>query len=236
MVKGILLLFFIAAFIVFALIKAAVLGTKEAYKAVFNPNSNDDNVRLIISLCHSEVFKLMRQSYTGNISDLPSITIQLTPVVQSILLENGYQVPREIALTIVRNAIVEGGFATIHELDGNIIVESQAYKTPPLISHKADDTLTRETILELFPNDKNIHKCLSTCTDRVSGFMENHYKDDPFKLFRIVSQLSKLVQSILLKNNYKITTTTAIAFVKDIVVSNGHATRKQIEYYCKKIN
>jgi len=53
--KAIVLVFFVGAFIVFAIIKAAFFGAKEAYNAVFNPNANDEKVKQVIAQCYEGV-------------------------------------------------------------------------------------------------------------------------------------------------------------------------------------
>ncbi len=114
--KAIVLVFFIIAFVVFAIIKAVFFGVKEAYNAVFDPNSGEEKIKRVVALCVAGVLDVMEKHYDGNTKTLPGIIITLTPMVQSLILEHGYQVPREVAESIVRNSIIQGGYATDEEV------------------------------------------------------------------------------------------------------------------------
>jgi len=114
--KAIVLVVFVVAFITFAIIKLVFFGVKEAYKAAFNPHSDDERIKQVVALCYAGVHDVMAKHYDGNPQLLPGIMITLTPMVQSLILEHGYQVPREVAESIVRNSIINGGYATEEEI------------------------------------------------------------------------------------------------------------------------
>lgn len=114
--KAIVLVFFVIAFVAFAIIKAVFFGVKEAYNAVFDPNSGDEKIRQVVALCVAGVLEVMEKNYDGNTESLPGVIITLTPMVQSLILEHGYQASREMSESIVRNSIIQGGYATEEEV------------------------------------------------------------------------------------------------------------------------
>lgn len=103
---------FLGFFVVFVIIKHFMRGAKAAYEAVFDPNAKDDRVRRLLETCIFKVSNLMNQRYSGNVNDLPSAILHLTPVVQSMILEAGYKAPAHIAQAIVCDGIVIGNHAT----------------------------------------------------------------------------------------------------------------------------
>ena len=109
--------FFIIAFIVFAIIKAVFFGVKEAYKAVFDPNSGEKEIQKIIEFCFFAVNDSMSEFYDGKQETLSEAITELTPMVQSTILRNGYQASYEHANSIVKQAIITGGYATKEEVD-----------------------------------------------------------------------------------------------------------------------
>lgn len=115
--RAIVFVVFFVGFIIFAVIKVAVVGTKAAYEAVFDPNAKDERVRRLVANCMLRVSHVMHEKYTGQPGELSVAILQLTPAVQSMILEQGYQVTADIAKSIVRGAIVAGGHATQEEVD-----------------------------------------------------------------------------------------------------------------------
>lgn len=108
---------FIIGFVVFAILKMVFAGTKAAYETVFDPNAKDERVKALISHCMLHVSHIMHEKYTNQPGELSMAILQLTPAVQSMILERGYQANAAIARAIVCNAIVTGGHATQEEVD-----------------------------------------------------------------------------------------------------------------------
>lgn len=115
--RAIIFVVFLIGFVVFALLKMVLVGTKAAYEAVFDPNAKNERIRSLIDSCMLRVSHVMHETYTGKPGELSMAILQLTPAVQSMILEHGYQVNAEIAQAIVRNAIVAGGHATQEDVD-----------------------------------------------------------------------------------------------------------------------
>ena len=115
--KAIVLVFFVLAFIVFAIIKAVFFGVKEAYKAVFDPNSGEKEIIKVLGLCSFAIDDIMEKHYDGNLNNLSGLIFQLTPMVQSTILEHGYQTTREMAEHIVKSSIILSGYATEDEIE-----------------------------------------------------------------------------------------------------------------------
>ena len=115
--KVIFLIFFVAAFIVFAVIKAVFFGVKEAYKAVFDPNSDDEKILQVIAKCNIGVNKAMSKHYNGDPETLSGVIVKLAPIVQSRILKNGYEVSCDVAESIVKKSIVLNGHATEEEVE-----------------------------------------------------------------------------------------------------------------------
>lgn len=110
--KAIGLIFFFVLFVVFSVIKSAAKGAKAAYEAVFDPNAKDERIKNLVGNCMLRVSHTMHEKYSGNPSELPLAIVHLTPVVQSMILEAGYNVPANVARSIVCDAIVFGKHAT----------------------------------------------------------------------------------------------------------------------------
>ena len=115
--RGIVLIIFIIGFVVFAIAKMAIVGTKAAYEAVFDPNAKDERIKSLVSDCMLRVSHIMHEKYTGQPGELSMAILQLTPAVQSMILEKGYQASADIARTIVCSAIIAGGHATREEVE-----------------------------------------------------------------------------------------------------------------------
>lgn len=115
--KGIVFVVFVIGFIIFAVIKFVIIGTKAAYEAVFDPNAKDERAKALIAECMMAVNHVMREKYTGQPGELSMAILQLTPAVQSMILNKGYQANSVIARTIVCDAIVVCGHATREEVD-----------------------------------------------------------------------------------------------------------------------
>lgn len=108
---------FLIGFVIFAIIKFVIVGTKAAYEAVFDPNAKDERAKAVIAQCMAAVHHVMHNNYTGKPGELSMAILQLTPAVQSLILDRGYQVNSAIARAIVCDAIVTGGHATREEVD-----------------------------------------------------------------------------------------------------------------------
>lgn len=108
---------FMIGFVIFLMIKFVIVGTKAAYEAVFDPNAKDERVKELISLCMLRVSHAMHEKYTKQPGELQMAILQLTPVVQSMILERGYRADASIARAIVCSAIVAGGHATQEEVE-----------------------------------------------------------------------------------------------------------------------
>jgi len=108
---------FLIGFLFFAFIKIAIVGTKAAYEAVFDPTAQDERVKSLITECMLRVSHIMHEKYTHQPGELSMAIQQLTPAVQSMILEKGYRADASIARTIVCDAIVMGGHATREEVE-----------------------------------------------------------------------------------------------------------------------
>lgn len=115
--RAIIFVIFLIGFVVFALIKMVFVGTKAAYEAVFDPTAKDERVKTLVADCMLRVSHIMHERYTGHPGELSMAILQLTPAVQSMILERGYQINAAIARAIVCDAIVIGGHATREEID-----------------------------------------------------------------------------------------------------------------------
>lgn len=115
--KAFVFVVFLICFVIFAIIKFVVVGTKAAYEAVFDPNAKDERARAVIAQCMAAVQHVMQNNYSGQPGELSMAILQLTPAVQSLILDRGYQVTSVIARAIVCDAIVTGGHATREEVD-----------------------------------------------------------------------------------------------------------------------
>ncbi len=60
--------------------------------------------------------QVMAEGYDGDLGSLTGAIYTLTPLVQSRILEQGYQITRQIAEEIVKQSIIIGGFATEEEV------------------------------------------------------------------------------------------------------------------------
>jgi hypothetical protein len=114
--KAIGFLVFFAFFIVFAVIKTMMTGAKAAYEAVFDPNAKDARVEKLVHDCMLRVSHTMHEKYTRQPGELKMAILQLTLVVQSMILEAGYKVEAAVAANIVCKAIVIGGHASDAEI------------------------------------------------------------------------------------------------------------------------
>lgn len=115
-----LLVIFLIGFAIFFVIKIVYVGAKAAYEvagSVFDPSSKDENVKEIIGNCMLRVSHIMHEKYSGRTDELSMMILKLTPLVQSLILDKGYQVNSAIAQTIVCGAIVTFGHATQEEVD-----------------------------------------------------------------------------------------------------------------------
>lgn len=115
--RAIVFVFFLIGFVVFTLIRLMVVGTRSAYKAVFEPGQADPELRRAVEECLLLVHLEMQQNYTGAPGELPAAVAQMTLMVQSILLSRGWQVQAETARSIVCEAIVSGGHASSEEIE-----------------------------------------------------------------------------------------------------------------------
>ena len=110
--KAIIFVVFAVGFVIFLLIKLVATGTKAAYEAVFDPGAKDERARAVISDCMLRVSHVMHENYKGNEAELGLAILQLTPAVQSLVMDKGYRIDSGIARQIVCDAIVAGGHAT----------------------------------------------------------------------------------------------------------------------------
>jgi hypothetical protein len=115
--KGLVLLVFAVCFVAFVVLKLVFVGTKAAYEAVFDPGAKDQRVRELISHCMLRVSHAMHERYNGQPGQLRVAILELTPLVQSIILERGYKADAAMARAIVCSAIVAGGHASQSEIE-----------------------------------------------------------------------------------------------------------------------
>jgi hypothetical protein len=113
--KLIVLIVFLIAFAVFAVFKLMIVGTKAAYKAVFDPGS-DKSASEAVAVSMMLVSQFMNEKFQGRPGELSFAILQLTPMVQSIILGRGHQIDADTARSIVCRAIVQGGHATEQEI------------------------------------------------------------------------------------------------------------------------
>jgi hypothetical protein len=114
--RGVIFIVFLVGFVIFTILKMIFVGTKAAYEAVFDPSAKDERIRGIIADCIVRVNDVMRTQYEGGLGELSILILHLTPMVQSYILERGYQTTAAIARGIVCDAIVIGGHATHEEV------------------------------------------------------------------------------------------------------------------------
>lgn len=115
--RAVIFIVFLIGFVLFALLKMIFSGTKAAYEAVFDPNAKDERIKALIEDCMLRVSHSMYQNYTGKSGELTLAILQLTPVVQSLILDRGYKANSDEARSIVCQAIVMGGHATQEEVN-----------------------------------------------------------------------------------------------------------------------
>ena len=115
--RAIIFVIFLIGFVIFALIKMVFVGTKAAYEAVFDPTAKDERIKALVADCMIRVSHTMHEKYTGKPGELSMAIMQLTPAVQSMILEKGYQTNAAVARAIVCDAIVIGRHATREEVD-----------------------------------------------------------------------------------------------------------------------
>lgn len=115
--RAIIFVIFIIGFVIFAIAKLIFTGTKAAYDAVFDPSAKDEKIKKLIADCMLRVSHSMHEKYTGQTGELSMAILQLTPAVQSMIMDSGYQVSSSVARKIVCDAIVIGGHATKEEVD-----------------------------------------------------------------------------------------------------------------------
>lgn len=114
--RGFIFVIFFICFVVFAIIKLAFTGAAAAFEAVFDPNAKDERITKLINDCMIKVSHVMHQKYTAQPGELKMAILQLTPAVQSMILEAGYKIEATVAAKIVCQAIVDGGHATAEEV------------------------------------------------------------------------------------------------------------------------
>jgi len=105
---------FVIAFVIFALIRFVIVGTKAAYEAVFDPNAKGEREQAIIGECMMAVNHAMRDISKSKLS---LAILKLTSIVQAMILKKGYRVDSVIARSIVCDAIVIYGHATREEVN-----------------------------------------------------------------------------------------------------------------------
>ena len=115
--RAFIFVIFVIGFVVFAIAKLIFTGTKAAYDAVFDPSAKDERIKTLIAECMLRVSHSMHEKYTGQAGELSMAILQLTPAVQSMIMDKGYQVSSANARKIVCDAIVIGGHATREEVD-----------------------------------------------------------------------------------------------------------------------
>lgn len=118
--RAFIFVIFFACFVVFAIIKLAFTGVAAAFEAVFDPNAKDEKIKALINDCMIKVSHVMHQKYTKQPGELKMAILQLTPAVQSMILEAGYKAPATVAAGIVCQAIVGGGHATEEEVKSTL--------------------------------------------------------------------------------------------------------------------
>jgi len=114
--RAIVFIFFIVAAAIFWVIKAAVVGTKAAYEAVFDPAAPDRRIQAILEGLYLRLEQYMRQNYAGDIGKLRLLVAEMVPLAQSYVFDSGYKIPSEIARQIVIRAVIASGRATEQEV------------------------------------------------------------------------------------------------------------------------
>jgi len=115
--RAVIFIVFAIGFVIFMLIKLIATGTKAAYEAVFDPSAKDSRARAVISECMLRVSHVMHEKYKKNEIELSLAILQLTPAVQSMVMDKGYRIDSGMARQIVCDAIVAGGHATREAVD-----------------------------------------------------------------------------------------------------------------------
>jgi hypothetical protein len=107
---------FFVSFVIYAIVKSVATGATAAYEAVFDPNAKDQRIQELVGYCMLRVSHAMHEHHASEPGELKMAILQLTPVVQSLILEAGYKVNASIAERIVCQAIVVGRHATEEEI------------------------------------------------------------------------------------------------------------------------
>lgn len=106
--RAVAMVFFFLAFVVFAFIKLAGRGVKAAYKAVFDPNSSDENIKRLMAQIYAIVNDKVAREYKPEQGSLEKIITDVIPTVKMLCLSNGYNLTAEQGLTVILAAIQYG--------------------------------------------------------------------------------------------------------------------------------
>lgn len=112
--RGILAVIFIAGFIVYVLFKVIFAGAKAAYDSVFDPNSKNEKIIMLIQDCKLRVSHSMYQEkeiFNG------ARLLRLMNLVQETIFEKGFgKIDPETLHSIACMGVLEGKHATEMEI------------------------------------------------------------------------------------------------------------------------
>lgn len=106
--RAIAMAFFFLAFVVFAFIKMAGRGVKAAYKAVFDPNSTDENVKRLMAQIYAIVNDKVAREYRPEPGCLENIIVEVAPTVKMLCESNGFTLTPQEGLAVILTAIQYG--------------------------------------------------------------------------------------------------------------------------------
>lgn len=112
--KGIVFIVFAIGFIVFLILKVIFVGAKVAYDSVFDPNSRNEKILLLIDDCK---LKVSHEMYAHKEILGGARLLRLMNMVQDMIFQRGYgKVEPDILYGIVCQAMLEGKHATENEI------------------------------------------------------------------------------------------------------------------------
>lgn len=123
--KAVGFLFFIALFFVFAIIKAAAVGSITAYKAVFRPDDlRSESARRAFILIHQNIKNYLHDFPVKDERSYEAAVGQCAYAAQRIIEENGFEIDYLSAKALIRKMLK----------DGFMIPEALQKEEPPLWS------------------------------------------------------------------------------------------------------
>lgn len=219
-----ILIIFVIFFIIFSIAKLAKDGTKAAYKAVFTPEDEEREKR-VVKNCIKKIIEFMQKNYNGNPEEISYFLSKFVSIVQKYFSDNGYNITPEIAKDIACEAIVQGGFAT----------REQVYF---FAENKSDKNTNFSFDEDKRNNDAKINedikiKTVANCMEQIALSLQKNYDGDIKNLHYLIVKYTQFVESYLKENDFDVNKETAIDIVYRTIVSTGYATNEEIQKIIK---